>query len=156
MQYKRSTLGLTSCLPNLHCIAIFIHNFTVITILRYLYWSLRARESCVGSSDISDRSVSVLPEFFSNFVGRFLPTAFCTVVIYWPCVKRSLQGLRAQFEKTILWLGGCWVGTLSNYTFSWLHISRLTSHDLEQQPGAKLALAIIVIVLTVIVSQQIY
>ncbi|TVY53999.1 Uncharacterized protein LCER1_G003566 [Lachnellula cervina] len=107
-------------------------------------------------SGISYRSQSVLADLFSNFVGRFLPAAFCAVVIYMICVKRTLLGLTAPAEKTILWLGGCWFGALSNYTFEWIPISRLTSHDLEQQPGAKLALAIIVLVIVLIIAQQIY
>jgi hypothetical protein len=105
---------------------------------------------------VSPHSVSVLPELFSHFVGRFLPAAFCAIVLYWTCVKRSLDGLMAQVEKTALWLGGCWIGALSNYTFSWLPIQRLTIHDLEQQPGAKLSLAIILIVIAIIVVQQVY
>jgi hypothetical protein len=48
---------------------------------------------------VSDRSVSVLPELFSKFVGRFLPAAFCAIVLYWTCVERSLDGLTAQAEK---------------------------------------------------------
>lgn len=107
-------------------------------------------------SGISRRSVSVLADLFSNFVGRFLPAAFCGVVIYWICVKRSLSGLTANVERTVLWLGGCWFGALSNYTFEWIPISRLTSHDLEQQPGAKFALVIIVLVIVLIIVQQIY
>jgi hypothetical protein len=105
---------------------------------------------------VSDRSVSVLPELFSKFVGRFLPAVFCAIVLYWTCIKRSLNGLTAQIEKTALWLGGCWLGALSNYIFGWLPIQRLTAHDLEQQPGAKLSLAIILIIIALIVVQQVY
>jgi hypothetical protein len=87
-------------------------------------------------------------------VGKFLPAAFCALAIYRYCVK--LEGLTAQIEKTILWLGGCWFGALSNYTFDWIPISRLTSHDLEQQPGAKLALAVILLLLIFIIAQQVW
>ncbi|TVY38121.1 Uncharacterized protein LSUB1_G003783 [Lachnellula subtilissima] len=107
-------------------------------------------------SGISYHSQSVLADLFSNFIGRFLPAAFCAVVIYMICVKRTLLGLTAPVEKTILWLGGCWFGALSNYSFEWIPISRLTSHDLEQQPGAKLALAIIILIIVLIIAQQIY
>lgn len=92
----------------------------------------------------------------SNLLGKFLPGTFCAFVIYRYCVTRTLTGLRAQIEKTILWLGGCWFGALSNITLDWIPIQRLTSHDLEQQPGAKLALAIIVILLFCIVLQQVH
>ncbi|KAF2966193.1 hypothetical protein GQX73_g7367 [Xylaria multiplex] len=94
---------------------------------------------------------------FSNLLGKFLPAMFCAWVFYDKMgVRRTLRGLTAQVEKTVLWLGGCWVGALTNYTFDFIPISRLTGHDLEQQPGAKAALSIIVIVLTVIVVGQIW
>ncbi|KAF3926296.1 hypothetical protein ABW20_dc0110617 [Dactylellina cionopaga] len=89
---------------------------------------------------------------------RFLPTAFAGYVLERMVVRRTLKGLNAQFEKTVLWVGACWFGALNNYTFDkWIPISRLTPHDLEQQPGAKAALVIIVLALIVIgVSQALY
>ncbi|KAI0426221.1 hypothetical protein F5Y09DRAFT_319469 [Xylaria sp. FL1042] len=94
---------------------------------------------------------------FSNLLGKFIPAMFCAWVFYDKMgVRRTLRGLTAQVEKTVLWLGGCWVGALTNYTFDFIPISRLTGHDLEQEPGAKAALSIIVIVLTVIVVGQIW
>ncbi|TGJ79042.1 hypothetical protein E0Z10_g9720 [Xylaria hypoxylon] len=94
---------------------------------------------------------------FSNLLGKFLPAMFCAWVFYDKMgVRRTLRGLTAQVEKTVLWLGGCWVGALTNYTFDFIPISRLTGHDLEQQPGAKAALSVIVIVLTVILVGQIW
>jgi hypothetical protein len=71
-------------------------------------------------------------------------------------VRRALSGLTAQIEKTILWLGGCWFGALSNYTLDWIPIQRLNSHDLKQQPGAWLALIIIIILLALIFITQIF
>ncbi|KAK6363548.1 hypothetical protein TWF730_000976 [Orbilia blumenaviensis] len=86
---------------------------------------------------------------------RFLPTAFAAYALERMVVRRTLKDLNAQFEKTILWLGACWFGALNNYTFDkWIPISRLTPHDLNQQPGAKAALAAIVVVLTVIAVFQ--
>lgn len=90
------------------------------------------------------------------FAKRLLPAMFVAVVIYSTTVKRSLLGMTAHFEKALFWLSSFWIGALSNYTFDWIPISRLTSHDLEQQPGAKLALAIIVLVLVVIIVGQVY
>ncbi|QSZ34010.1 hypothetical protein DSL72_005590 [Monilinia vaccinii-corymbosi] len=93
----------------------------------------------------------------SNILGKFLPAAFCAFVIYkYMGVERALTGLTAQIEKTILWLGGCWVGALGNYTFEWIPIQRLNAHDINQQPGAKLALALIIIFLIIIVVKQIF
>lgn len=105
---------------------------------------------------VSDFSISVLSELFSSYAGRFLPAAFCSIVLYWICVRHSLRDLTAQFEKMLFWLGGCWFGALSNYTFEWIPIQRLRAHDLEQQPGAKLALAIIILIIVGIVTQQAY
>lgn len=90
------------------------------------------------------------------FARRLLPAFFIAIIIWKKVVKRTLSGLDVPVEKTILWLGGFWIGALSNYTFDWIPISRLTPHDLEQQPGAKLALAIIVGVLVLIALGQIY
>ncbi|KND87645.1 Uncharacterized protein TOPH_07721 [Tolypocladium ophioglossoides CBS 100239] len=106
--------------------------------------------------DASFHNTSVLPDHVSRFAERLLPAAFCAVVLYRTCVVKALRGLEAQLEKTVFWLGGFWFGALSNYTFDWIPIQRLTAHDLEQQPGAKVALAAILLVLCLIVAQQIY
>jgi hypothetical protein len=95
-------------------------------------------------------------DLFSNLIGKFLPASFCAFAMYRYSCQRTLAGLTAQIEKTVLWLGGCWLGALSNVTLDWIPIQRLNGHDLAQQPGAKLALAIIVILLVFIVAQQIY
>ncbi|KAH6665611.1 hypothetical protein B0J14DRAFT_208224 [Halenospora varia] len=93
----------------------------------------------------------------SNILGKFLPAAFCAFVMYrYMGVRRALTNLTAQIEKTTLWLGGCWVGALSNYTFEWIPIQRLNAHDIKQQPGAKLALALIVVFLALIVIKQVF
>lgn len=103
----------------------------------------------------SGPAAGYLPELVSSFAGRLLPALFCAVIIYRVCARRTLAGLTAQAEKTLLWLGGFWFGALSNYTFGWLPIQRLTAHDLEQQPGAKVALAAILVMLVLIAAQQI-
>ncbi|KAK2766034.1 hypothetical protein FQN54_007549 [Arachnomyces sp. PD_36] len=87
-------------------------------------------------------------------LGRFLPAAFVGFVIYRYCVHHTLQGLTAQFEKALLWLGGCWVGALDNYTFDKIPISRLTPHDLQQQPGAIVSLIVLVGVIFAIALGQ--
>ncbi|KAH0564960.1 hypothetical protein GP486_001654 [Trichoglossum hirsutum] len=100
-----------------------------------------------------------LPSYYSItsvVVGRFLPAGFVAFVLYRYCVRPQLEGLVAQYEKTILWVGGCWVGALTNYTLDFIPIQRLTPHDLNQQPGAKAALSVIVIILTLIAVGQIY
>ncbi|KAF2847015.1 hypothetical protein T440DRAFT_471341, partial [Plenodomus tracheiphilus IPT5] len=104
----------------------------------------------------SYHNTTVLPDHISMFAKRLLPAMFVATVLYMTTIQRTLSGLTAHFEKTILWLGGFWIGALSNYTFDWIPISRLTAHDLQQQPGAKLALAIIIILLFAIIMGQIY
>ncbi|KAF1969368.1 hypothetical protein BU23DRAFT_557682 [Bimuria novae-zelandiae CBS 107.79] len=87
-------------------------------------------------------------------LGRFLPASFCMFAVYKFFVRRTLLGLDAQIEKTILWLGGCWVGALNNYTFDKIPIERLTPHDIKNQPGAVPALIIIVLTLLCIALGQ--
>lgn len=100
---------------------------------------------------------ATVPALVSREVGNFVPAMFTAWVMYDKMgVRRALRGLSAQIEKTILWLGACWVGALTNHTFDFIPIQRLTPHDLEQQPGARAALAIIVIVLFVIITSQIW
>jgi len=98
-----------------------------------------------------------IPDLISDIVHKFLPAMFVAWVMYDKMgIRRTLKGLRAQFEKTILWLGGCWVGALTNYTFDFIPIQRLTPHDLAQQPGARAALAIIIIVLAAVAATQVF
>ncbi|KAG6022124.1 hypothetical protein E4U19_000750 [Claviceps sp. Clav32 group G5] len=100
------------------------------------------------------KSVSAL---FSNILGKFLPAMFVAWVIYDKMgVRRTLYRLTAQVEKTVLWLGACWVGALDNYTLNFIPIQRLNAHDLSQQPGAKAALSIIILVLVVIAVTQMW
>ena len=102
-------------------------------------------------------SIGSTTRLVSNILGKFLPATFCAVVIYkYMGVRRTLRGLTAQVEKTVLWLGGCWVGGLNNYTLDWIPIQRLNAHDLHQQPGAMTALIIIILILVVIIVFQIW
>ena len=92
-------------------------------------------------------------DVISSAFRGFLPAMFVGVVVYYFCIHHSLNGLTAQIEKTILWLGGCWTGALNNFTFDRLPLQRLTPHDF-QQPGAILTLAIIVLAIVVIAIFQ--
>lgn len=97
-------------------------------------------------------------ELFTIILGKYLPVMFVAWVMYDKmAVRRTLSGLTAQIEKTVLWLGACWVGALDNYTLSPnIPISRLNAHDINQQPGGVLALIIIVFVIFFIVLKQIW
>lgn len=100
---------------------------------------------------------STVTDLFSNILGKFLPAMFCAWVMYDKMgVRRTLKHLTAQIEKTVLWLGACWVGALTNYTLDFIPIQRLNKHDLDQQPGARAALATIVIILFFIILSQVF
>ena len=95
-------------------------------------------------------------ELISTLFGRLLPGTFISYIMYLACAIPLLTGLTAQVEKTVLYLGFCFIGALNNYTFAPLiPIERLTPHDLAQ-PGAKLALATIITIIVVIVITQIH
>ena len=90
----------------------------------------------------------------SLIIGRFLPGAFVAYVLYRIAVKPQQTGLTATIERTVLWLGGAWVGSLNNYTFDFIPIQRLTPSDLKRQPGGVLALIIIVLTIFAIALGQ--
>ncbi|KIX09609.1 uncharacterized protein Z518_00689 [Rhinocladiella mackenziei CBS 650.93] len=95
-------------------------------------------------------------EAVSKLLERLLPAAFISHILYRTSAVPLLRGLTAQIEKTVLYLGFCFIGALNNYTFAPLiPIERLTPHDLDQ-PGAPLALAVIVAIILVIVLSQIH
>ncbi|KAL4980527.1 hypothetical protein BDW66DRAFT_125445 [Aspergillus desertorum] len=93
-------------------------------------------------------------EIVSTALGRFLPCAFVGFAIYYFCIRHTLSDLTAHWDKTILWLGPCWVGALNTDTFDKIPISRLTPHDIQQQPGAIPALITVVVILVAIVITQ--
>lgn len=97
-------------------------------------------------------------ELFTIIIGKYLPVMFVAWVIYDKmAIRRTLKGLTAQIEKTVLWLGACWVGALDNYTLSAnIPINRLNAHDINQQSGGVLALVVIVFVIFFIVIKQIW
>jgi hypothetical protein len=114
-----------------------------------LYWTVGMATDTPNHRDVAS--------LFCTEIGRFLPAMFVAWVMYDKMgVRRTLKGLTAQVEKTVLWLGAAWVGALTNYTLDFIPIQRLTSRDLKQQPGARAALAIIVLILAVIASAQVY
>ncbi|KAH7132068.1 hypothetical protein B0J11DRAFT_216237 [Dendryphion nanum] len=90
----------------------------------------------------------------SSAIGSFLPAALGGILIYHVSVRKTLRNLNAQIEKTILWVGACWVGALSNMTLDQIPIQRLTPHDLNQQPGAITALVFIVLIIIGIAIYQ--
>ncbi|KAJ4393063.1 hypothetical protein N0V93_002270 [Gnomoniopsis smithogilvyi] len=92
----------------------------------------------------SDSDIATL---VSTALGNLLPALFISMVMYKLYIRRTLHDLNAPFEKTVLWLGPCWVATLADYTFELIPLQRLTEHDLRQEPGGIASLVVIVLVL---------
>ncbi|KAI5309389.1 hypothetical protein KEM55_003350, partial [Ascosphaera atra] len=68
-------------------------------------------------SDPPAFGVLTTPETFSVVVGRLLPALFVATVLYFTCVRRTLEDCEATIDKAIFWVGACWFGTLNNHTF---------------------------------------
>ncbi|KKZ64470.1 hypothetical protein EMCG_09541 [[Emmonsia] crescens] len=98
-------------------------------------------------------------DLLSVLCSRLLPASFIAYVLYIYCARPLLQPLASppiyQFSKTILYLGPAFIGALNNYTFAlWIPIQRLTPHDIKAQPGAPIALAIMItIILSIVLGQ---
>ncbi|PSR99115.1 hypothetical protein BD289DRAFT_56414 [Coniella lustricola] len=90
----------------------------------------------------------------SSAIGKLLPALLISMFMYRLYIRRTLHGLNAQVEKTVLWLGPCWVAVLADYTFELIPLERLTAHDIKQQPGGLASLIVIVVVLLFIFFAQ--
>ncbi|KAI2793962.1 hypothetical protein POX_a00551 [Penicillium oxalicum] len=103
-------------------------------------------------------SYPYLSDLVSTLLSRLLPASFVIYVLYKFCAAPLLQPLRSpiyQFEKLLLFLPTLFIGALNNYTFARLiPLQRLTPMDIQQQPGAKLALAIVIPTVIVIILSQ--
>ncbi|KAI5812708.1 hypothetical protein BZA77DRAFT_323490 [Pyronema omphalodes] len=92
----------------------------------------------------------------STALSRFLPAIFIAH-FFWVYILSGVHSRAPKVERTILYLGGLWVGALTNLTFdAIIPISRLTARDLNQQPGAKTALGIIVVILFFVIIFQVW
>lgn len=103
-------------------------------------------------------SYPYLADLVSTLLSRLLPASFVVYVLYKFCAAPLLQPLSSpiyQLSKLFLYLPSLFIGALNNYTFARLiPLQRLTPMDIQQQPGAKLALALVIpTVLTVILTQ---
>lgn len=97
-------------------------------------------------------------DLFSTFVSRLLPASFIAYVLYRFCALPLLGPLSSpmyQFSKLLLYLPLLFIGALNNYTFAkWIPLQRLTPHDIQAQPGAKVALAMVIpAVISIILGQ---
>lgn len=94
----------------------------------------------------------------SSLLSRLLPASFVAYVLYKFCALPLLSPLESpiyQLTKTFLFLPPLFFASLNNYTFARLiPLERLTPHDIQKQPGAKVALALVIpIVISIILSQ---
>ncbi|THC89559.1 hypothetical protein EYZ11_010993 [Aspergillus tanneri] len=94
----------------------------------------------------------------SSLLSRLLPASFMAYVLFKYCARPLLSPLSApeyQLTRAFLYLPPLFVGALNNYTFARLiPLERLTPHDIQKQPGAKVALALVIpTVLCIILSQ---
>ncbi|GAB1193010.1 LCCL domain-containing protein [Aspergillus pseudonomiae] len=102
-----------------------------------------------------------LPQFadlVSSLLANLLPASFVAFVLFRYCARpllRPLSDATYQMTKTFLYLPPVFIGALNNYTFARLiPLERLTPHDIQQQPGAKVALAMVIpTVICIILSQ---
>ncbi|KAL4805209.1 LCCL domain-containing protein [Aspergillus unguis] len=99
-----------------------------------------------------------LAALLSVFVARLLPASFVAYVLFRYCARPLLTPLSSpiyQLSKTFLFLPPAFFGGLNNYTFArMIPLERLTPHDIQKQPGAKLALAIVIpTIICIIVTQ---
>ncbi|KAE9965298.1 hypothetical protein EG328_009825 [Venturia inaequalis] len=160
MSYQFTTNGASSCTdPQWQAFGV---SLTFTTVLSLFTTSSALFFGCVFSSVFFQTALaSDTPDFasyddvISSALGRFLPAAFVGLCMYLYCVRYTFRNLQAQFEKTILWLGACWFSAVGQELFDKIPISRLTPHDLQQQPGAITALSIIVSLILVISITQI-
>ncbi|KAF2280841.1 uncharacterized protein EI97DRAFT_497584 [Westerdykella ornata] len=90
-----------------------------------------------------------LPSLASSALSTFLPATLIMAFLYKTTLHRTLSHLSplANLEKTLLWLAPAWLAALSNSTLSRIPLQRLTPHDIRQQPGAVVALVLIVLVI---------
>ncbi|KAF1953990.1 hypothetical protein CC80DRAFT_595524 [Byssothecium circinans] len=123
-----------------HPLTFFVPIFTI------TFWQIGMASDPPGFSDYASLA--------STQLSKFLPVAFIGVIIYQASVRKTLNRLNAPYEKTILWIGGLWVGALNNLTLENIPIQRLTPHDLNQQPGAIVALVVIVLIIAAIAIYQ--
>ncbi|KAJ5526458.1 hypothetical protein N7494_013108 [Penicillium frequentans] len=103
-------------------------------------------------------SFPLLADLVSTLLSRLLPASFVVYVLYKFCAAPLLQPIASpiyQVEKLLLFLPPLFIGALNNYTFARLiPLQRLTPMDIQQQPGAKLALALVIPTVFAIVLSQ--
>lgn len=116
------------------------------------FWTviLAANPYSPGGSEVNNG------ELISLAFRRLYPGAMAMYVVYRFSIKPQLQNMHANFSRALIWVPAFWIGVMENYTFGHLPLDRLTKHDLDSQPGAWLALGIIIGSISAIAVGQAY
>lgn len=56
-------------------------------------------------------------------LARYIPAAICLALVYTCSVRATLYKMTAQLEKTIFWLGACWIGLLQGHILQEYHFA---------------------------------
>ncbi|KAA1119659.1 hypothetical protein PGT21_031158 [Puccinia graminis f. sp. tritici] len=96
---------------------------------------------------------SSLPPSWSKASGNFLPFLFVCYWLWDVSWSNTLETI-SSLDRVWVYLGPWWFGVLMNLTVGWVPLDRLTTHDLQQRPGALLALAVLLTITAVLVYYQ--
>ncbi|KAL4402153.1 hypothetical protein ACI68E_001805 [Malassezia pachydermatis] len=118
-----------------------------------LFWIL----SCMGFWHVNLASeLRDMPPPIGDAVGDFGPFLFVCFVIWYAGLRHVWPAFRPlPLEFGIGWLGLWWIGVLLDVVFADVPLSRLTGHDIAQQPGALTSLVIIVVVVICLAINQV-
>ncbi|WAQ84890.1 hypothetical protein PtA15_5A463 [Puccinia triticina] len=141
-------LWLTIILLNVACSAIFV--LLLGPSPQMFFWVL----SIVGYWIVPVASEpSSLPPSWSKATGNFLPFLFVCYWLWNVCWRDTLETI-SSLDRVWVYLGPWWFGVLMNLTAGWVPLDRLTPHDLQQRPGAFLALSILMTITAILVYHQ--
>ncbi|KAH8434525.1 LCCL domain-containing protein [Aspergillus melleus] len=123
-----------------------------------LFFSTFAMVFCQVGLVSDPPSYPQFADLVSSLLSRLLPASFVAYVLFKYCARPLLTPLSEpvyQMTRAFLYLPPVFIGALNNYTFARLiPLERLTPYDIQKQPGAKLALALVIpTVITIILSQ---
>lgn len=95
-------------------------------------------------------------EFVSREFARFLPFCLGLVYVYHFAAKPQLKNMPASLSRALFYGTGFVLGVLENYVFGAIPIDRIIVSDLNAQPGAWLALGIVIAVILAAAAGQAY
>lgn len=116
------------------------------------FWNviLASNPPLAGGTDLADA------ELISLGFRRLLPCLLGVFLIYKFSTYPQLKNVEANLTRAVAWNLMFWVGIMENYVFGALPLDRLTVSDLNAQPGAWMALTILVSIIVAIALGQAY